>query len=181
MTEKCQREIENLKEAIEEIKIRDLPGLQKRRDSEGDLKMRQVWRREIDKRWTAICKKEDKIRGLEQIGFSTSEQTMIKKESPFFTSIHSDRSLGSRDLTKIGFSKVTGAFVEVELTRWSGFMSNVKGCGSLANKTDLNSVKILTDAEYEQKKGGDKIHEVSFIGNQKTVVHPDGTKEVFNN
>lgn len=180
MTEKCRREIEKLKLDINAIKTR-VEDLQKRRDQEVQWGNRKIWQKEINSLSNKIYGKEDKIKGLEQTGFSSSEQAIIKKESSFFLSIHSDRSLSSTDLTKIGFSKVTGTFVEVSLTHWSGLMSNVKGCGSLANKTDLNSIKILTDAEYEQKKGGDKIHEVSFIGSQKTVVHPDGTKEVFKN
>ena len=180
MTEKCQREIEKLKLNCNGIKTR-IEDLQKRRDQKINWGIRKILQKEIDSLYNKIYSKGDKITGLERTGFSTSERTAIKKESSFFISIHSDRSLGAKDLTKIGFSKVTGTFVEVELTRWSGFMSNVKGCGSLANKTDLNSIKILTDAEYEQKKGGDKIHEVSFIGSQKTVIHSDGVKEIFKN
>lgn len=181
MTEKCAKEIESIKVAVAEIQFQ-IDGLNKKRDGEIDWRYRDIWQKDINRRIATMYKKEEKIRELEGTGFSTREQASIKQEikMPHFITIQSEKSLGSMDRTTIGISKVTGGPIEVKSTRYSGFMSNVRGCGSLANTTEINSIKRLTDQEYEAKRTGDRIREVAFCGYEKTIIHPDGSIEKTN-
>jgi len=105
----------------------------------------------MDKIDDKIWKTEEKIRTIQKEEISTSERSVLAREAwDHFTTTFSEESLGKTSITKIGFSKVLNAYVEVDLTKYSSFMSNVKGCGSLANKKELHSWTIITKERFDE-------------------------------
>jgi hypothetical protein len=96
---------------------------------------------------------DEKIQSIEAQGVSTSERRGIVRAATEYGNewvlVKSDRSLGCSGATKVGFYKPLGAIFEVTYTRYNGFMRNVRGCGSLADTTSVNSVTRLMDGEAQ--------------------------------
>jgi hypothetical protein len=96
---------------------------------------------------------DEKIQTIERDGVSTGERNAIVRAATSHAGgwvlVRLDRSLGCSGATKVGFYKPLGAIFEVTYTRYNGFMRNVRGCGSLADTTSVNSVTRLMDGEAQ--------------------------------
>lgn len=117
--------------------------------------------------YNRVYKLEQKKEELKALGISTKRRTALKKELHKFKSIKLDKSLGSTDFVKVGKSNQLG-YVKVSGTRWSGFMSNVKGAKSLANTTDINHFELISKNEYDNYIAGKKTMTTSFMGATET-------------
>ena len=128
---KAVKEIAVIEAKIAEIKKEEMK-LQAKRDACSDYQIQKLIRRELDREFDKQFKAEAKLKTIQERGFSTSEATALKKEmrEGRMHQFGYERSLGCTNITKIGFSKVLNSYVKIGYTRWSGFMSNVKGCGS---------------------------------------------------
>lgn len=96
----------------------------------------------------------DKRSAIEKFGISSKELTKLKRELHGFRSIKYDRGLGSRDTVKVGYSKVLNSYVLVDSTSYTSFMRNVKGCGSLAGKTDISGFRLISKKTYDDILAG---------------------------
>jgi len=137
---------------------------------EKDWRMRRLYLQEESKIWNKCSNVEDKIKGIESEGISTTEHRALAKEAwDKFATIESERSLGARDYTKIGLSKALGGqYIKVSLTHFTSFMSNVKGCASLANKRELNHFEIITKEQYEEIIAKGKATYTTIFGGIET-------------
>lgn len=153
LTQKAEVEKTNLEKEIEQLKKQEKDFIERAANSEPSV--RKVFRKEANRIWNLIYKKEEKVRKLLEEKISTVERNSLSKESfetTNFIMINHDKSLGMTNITKIGFSKTLNVYVKVELVRYSGFMANVKGCASLANKREMDSFTILSGDEYDKLK-----------------------------
>jgi len=103
--------------------------------------------RKLDNKYYKI---QDRLSEIENIGFSTKERTSLKREIASFSTLSHSSNIGSRDRKVIGYSKVLQNYVIVGYTSYSGFMRNVRGMGSLAGTKDINSVKVISKAQYDR-------------------------------
>jgi len=115
-------------------------------------------------------KLEERVDKIKKFGVSPRELGSIKKELSGFVLLTSDRSLGSRNFTKIGLSTILNSYIKIKGVRYSGFMSNVRGMGSLANTTEIDSIELLSKEEYENLKKQDAIIKTSFAGATETKI-----------
>lgn len=171
LTAKAVKEVAVIEAKIAEIKKEEMK-LQAKRDNCSDYQIQKLIRRELDREYDKQFKAEAKLKTIQERGFSTSEATALKKEmrEGHMQQFGYERSLGCTSITKIGFSKVLNSYVKISYTRWSGFMANVRGCGSLANTVDLDKVEILTEAEHFALLNKERTNTVSFMGTQTTVL-----------
>lgn len=166
-TAKAVKEIAVIEAKIAAIKQEQVK-LQIKRDNCSDYQIQKLIRRELDREFDKQFKAEAKLKEIQERGFSTSEATALKKEmrDGHMHQFGYERSLGCTNITKIGFSKVLNHYVKISYTRWSGFMANVKGCGSLANTVDLDKVEILTEAEHFALRNQERTSTVAFCGTE---------------
>ncbi|MCK9273059.1 hypothetical protein M0P65_05940 [Candidatus Gracilibacteria bacterium] len=167
ITKKALTEIESLKSKKEELEKEKL-SLQQKIDleiSKKEWKYVHFVRKEQSKIFDKIFNTENKIELIEKRKISSSEWNKIKTEAlNSFTTISTEKSIGMSSVIKIGYSKTILQWIEVDITKYSSFMSNVRGCGSLANKKELNSITVLTLEQYNEKLGGTKEMTTSFMG-----------------
>lgn len=170
MTAKAVKEIGELEAKLAKGR-KEIERLQTLADTARDNITWKAYRKEADKLWTASYRYEDTIKLIKQSKISSSERNSLKREfkdggSGFYT-IESDRGLGYRTKTVIGKSKALGQYAKVTLTHYSGFMRNVKGCASMADKTDLDDFQILTEEEYNAILAkNERVVTTSFIGGE---------------
>jgi len=146
---KAQQEILELKHEIAEIEL-DI----KRKNDRAYKPNVESWlrdsiRKEVNALYNKQSKKEDKIREISEFGYSTREIGSLKRELAGFKSLSYHTSIGSRDIVKVGFSKALNNYVIVSYMKFTSFMRNVRGAGSLAGKSDINSIKIISQRQYE--------------------------------
>jgi hypothetical protein len=116
----------------------------------------------------------DKQTTIEKLGLSTNEKKAVLLSLPAFTKIHGDRSLGSSSVKAVGFVPKLNKYVLVEYTHYSSFMGNVRGMASLANKKDIDSIRVIDKSVYERITGNissrGTTHETHFMGaSQKKI------------
>jgi hypothetical protein len=97
---------------------------------------------------------DEKIDAIKKFGLATKEVARLKRELHGFRSIKYDSSLGMRSSEKIGYSKVLNSYVLVSATSYTSFMRNVKGCGSLAGKTDISGFRLISKKTYDDILAG---------------------------
>jgi hypothetical protein len=148
LTEKAKKEIEELN-AVIIAKEKETKVLEKRRQMERDSLYYKALNRELDSIWRKKNKAEETIKEIQKLGISTSENRNIKKEVSSFHNVKYDTSLGCRDVVAVGLSKTLNGYIKVEYTKFTSFMRNVKGCGSLANTMDFSSVEQITLVDYQ--------------------------------
>jgi len=143
MTVDARNEIEELKRNIEHYetegrRIWDRAGL--------SYKEKQtLTKRPSDMRW----KLEERKSEIEKLGLSTKERSALKREIESFSGLQYGSSIGSRDKVVIGFSKKLGKYLIVRYTKFSSFMRNVRGMGSLAGTKDIRSIKEISKRQYD--------------------------------
>lgn len=157
VTEKGLKEIDELKREIRELQAQKQRLQAKAWAPETDRYARKAYESEINKIWTKSYNKEDKIGIIQKLGISSSELTGLKKEVKGWLSLTHGSSLGSRDRTVIGYSKVLGNYVIVNYTEWTDFMRNVRGCSSMAGTKDIRSIKIISKEQYDRIVSQEKI------------------------
>jgi hypothetical protein len=114
-------------------------------------------------------KLNSKIDEIIRSGFSTGEETSIKKNLGSFKTISSDSSLGSRERTAIGYSKPLKSYVKVNYSAYNSFMRNVRGMGSLAGTKSIHSIKPITKKIYDNiSEGIEKKGQLSGGWGQRT-------------
>jgi hypothetical protein len=170
LTEKAKKEIKTLEDKITVYGI-DHSVILEAMLKLTDWKIRKYYQKDLKKAGNKIWKAQDKVEAIKKEGISTSERNALSKEAWVFTTIESDRSLGMTQYIKIGFSKVLNSYVQVELTRYSSFMSNVKGCGSLANKKVLDNFSITDKETYDEiiERNERKVS-TSFVGYEEKIM-----------
>lgn len=182
LTAKAAKEVAKYQERIA-LLARESEKLQERMHpkdgSRVDFIVYKALQSERNKVYNKQYNAEQKMEAIQKWGVSSSEKGALLRERHSFTCIESDRSLGSRDGIYIGQSKALGGkFVKIRVTHWSGFMSNVRGCGSLANTSDLNSFEVITEEEFNVLKSSDRKFTTSFCGTETRVVKADGATVV---
>lgn len=148
LTIKAKKEIKELNELII-AKEKETKVIEKRRQTEKDSLYYKALNRELDIIWRKKNKAEETIKEIQKLGISTSENRSIKKEVNSFSNIKYDTSIGCRDVAAVGLSKTLNGYIKVEYTKFTNFMRNVKGCGSLANTIDFSSVEQITVVDYQ--------------------------------
>lgn len=156
MTPKAEEEITNLlaKKSNLEADLRDLQG---RRNAAGyrDMIVVRAYDKESNKLHNQLFTMDERIETIKRNGISTGERNAIGRavtsSCNTWVTIQTDRSLGCNGATKVGYYKPLAMFFEVSYTRYNGFMRNVKGCSSLADKTQVGSVTRLTGEEARAK------------------------------
>lgn len=149
VTQKAQQQLNELNNDQKYIQNQK-DNLYSRLKGEQDAYMRKAITKQIsdlDRKYYNI---EDKKRTIEQIGYSTTEMSAIKRALPSFTSLSYDKTLGSSDKQKVGYVKSLNKYFIVRYTQYSSYMRNVRGMGSLAGTKDLGSVKEISKQVYEQ-------------------------------
>lgn len=160
--EQLEAEMSNLKSQSERIRQSSIPW---------DIK-----RREINRLDTRRWKLEERLDTIKELGMSTKEVGNFKKELSGFTMLNYNRNLGSRNSISTGFSKTLDSYVIVDSTRFNSFMSNVRGMGSLANTTDINSIKEISKSEYEDLLKKERSGTTSFAGATQTKIFKEEEK-----
>jgi len=175
ITKKGKEEIVKLKSEIVQLD-KEYISMCDRQSKEHDQLYRKALSKECDKIWRKKNAKETRISEIEKLGLSSKECLALKKELLHFKTIASERMLGSSDYTVVGQSKaLDGAYVKVTYCKWGSFMRNVKGCGSLAGKTDINEVVELPEKEYNELLNQNSVHKTSFMGgHSERIVTPNG-------
>lgn len=168
MTPKCEEEINKIKENIVVLKRKSDEILTRER-SESAWIIASALRKERFRIEDRIYKKEEKIRDLEKMEFSTSEQSKILRESDSFTLLELENSIGMKNVTRVGFSKVVNSNVVINFTRYTDLMRNVKGCGGLAGKKQINSITTVTEEEVIELKKKGRVNRTLFGGCHETV------------
>ena len=148
-TEKCLIEIQSYQKKLETAKAEEERLYNCRNSSSGELY--RMYNKEFCRANNKRYKIEEKIRELEEFGFSTREKTQILNSVDELKTITSDRGLGYRGYHKAGPCKVLGgALISINYTYWTNFMNNVKGCGSMAGKKTIGSLEIITEQQYQE-------------------------------
>jgi hypothetical protein len=161
LTPEAARELEEIKQKADYAQRQDNHYMQ-----QGFRHEASSWRG----KWARLY---DKQTELEKLGISTNEKKAILLTLPSMFSINSDRNLGTRGGTKVGFVAKLNAYVKVSYTKYTDFMHNVRGMGSLAGKTDIDSVEPISKETYEQITKG-----VQEAGGAKREVHFAGMTQV---
>lgn len=173
-TKKAQEEVEKLNEEIAYLKSEEKRYNDKAMAST-DSFVRKSYYSECNKIYNKIYKKEEKRDSIIAMGISSSEKTSVVKELYTYKTLKSSKTLGSTNYVKIGFSKKLNTYVKVEYTYFSNFMHNVRGCGSLANKKDIDAIHSLSEEEYNQLSNENRVSECYFMGaHEKKVMSPEG-------
>jgi len=146
---KAQQEIKKLMGEIKYLEGQTTRNNERYQDPNTDSWLRKHLGKENNSLWTKKYNKENKIREIKEMGYSTLEMAGLKRELCGFSSLSHGSSIGSRDRTVVGYSKKLGKYVIVSYTRWTDMMRNVRGCSSMAGKTDINSLKIISKAQYD--------------------------------
>ena len=170
LTDKATKEIEQIRKAIKSLE-NDLSLVNTSMVNANYITLKAL-QKERNVIWHRMYKKDEKIRQIEKIEISTSEFNQVKKESmesKNFVTIGIDRSLGMKGYIKIGWSKTLQSFIQVDLTYYTGFMSNVKGMRSLAGKLELNCVKRITEEEANELINKGCKHEENFINHSEKI------------
>lgn len=168
MTPKAQAEIEKLKLEADVLN-RTSVILRKKSYATTNQYEHKALKKESNSLQNKAYKKEEKIRDLERIGYSPLEQKAIMREADQFTTIESESSLGSKSTVRVGFSKTANALVKVEIHKFTDFMRNVKGCGSLAGKKGIDYIVPITQEEIDELKTRGKISRTLFCGNHEQI------------
>jgi hypothetical protein len=169
LTVKAQAEINKLKTEIENDRTARETLEKSRRAATNTYEIKAL-RKGSDHITKSIYRKEEKIRNIEGIGFSTSEVNAIKTEATAFTVITSDRGLGYRCSTRVGFSKTANCHIEIQIHFFTDFMRNVKCCSSLAGTKAINYLKKISKEELEEKISKGRTVQTSFIGTETKIV-----------
>ena len=140
LTPKAQQEISKLIGEIKEIDRQRDKNNEIYRNPNTDSWMRKQLQINNNSMSTKKFNKENKINFIEKIGCSTLEMSGVKRELSGFKSLTHGGDLYSRDLTKVGYSKKLGKYVIVSYTKWNSLK---------ANTTDINSIKIISKAQYD--------------------------------
>ena len=146
---KAQQEINKLKGEMNELERQNTRNNERYSDPKTDTWLRKHLAKENNSIWTKKNNKENKINTINEFGYATLEMSGLKRELSGFTSLTHSSSMGSRDRTVVGFSKKLGKYVIVKYTKWTGMMRNVRGCSSMAGNTDINSLKVISKAQYD--------------------------------
>jgi len=149
LTEKAKQEIEKLNS-----KLKSFKNIEVQLNEEmlhANSMVYKALQKERNKNYNQMYNAETKIENIKKDEFSTSEKNSLKREASFgnFKIIERRTSLGCRDYIKIGYSKTLNKYIIIGYTYFSGFMHNVKGCGSLANTYSINSVVEISKEEYD--------------------------------
>jgi hypothetical protein len=99
----------------------------------------------------------EKLEEIKKYGLAISELATLKRELSTFKSLSYGRSLGSKDNTVLGYSKVLNNYVIVNYTKWTDFMRNVQGCSSMAGQKDIRSIKIISKDQYDRIVSQEKV------------------------
>jgi hypothetical protein len=148
-TKKAQEEIKKLESEVVTTKISE-DTFWKRFTSATDKYLRKGLQLEYNKMVNKRQRLEDRINDISKLGFSTSEKRGISKERHFFTNIKYETSIGCRDVVAVGLSKTLNHHVKVTYTRFTSLMSNVRGCGSLANTIDFQNIELISEEEFKK-------------------------------
>jgi len=149
LSEKAKQEIGKLNSKLESLKNTKAQLIEEM--SHASSMVYKALSKEENKNYNKIYSIETKIKNINKDGISTSEKNSLKREASFgnFKMIERSSSLGCRDYIKIGYSKTLNKYIMIDYTYFSGFMHNVKGCGSLANTYSINSVIEISKEEYD--------------------------------
>ena len=169
MTNKAKKEIEVLTQKRDAVKA-EIAALSIKEESSQDYQVNKLLRAERNKLYNKEFNYDRKLETVAKHGYSTAEESAVKKELPCFHQFSYDRSLGMTNLTKVGMSKVLNSHVKVSYVRYSGFMSNVKGCGSLANTTSIDTIEFLTPEQYQELLNQERASSTSFCGTENRVL-----------
>lgn len=168
MTPKAQEEIDTLKLAAD-VLISQATALRTKSYATSNRYECKALQKESVQLRNKAYRKEEKILHLERMGYSSLEQKAIMKEADAFIIVESERSMGSTSVIKVGFSKTASQLIKVEVHKFTDFMRNVRGCGGLAGKKELNYIVPITQEEIDELKTRGKISRTLFCGNHETT------------
>jgi hypothetical protein len=164
MTPPARMEVENLQRLQNDIERKE-KDIYNNENIPWDLRRREA-NRLSNKRYQI----EDKIRGIKELGISTGEKRALStsiRSGGAWTKIKSERDLSGTTYSAIG--RFLGKLVRVQYTKWSSFMSNVKGMGSYAGKTDIVSISEISPEDYNSFMKQERTSTVSFMGKTETT------------
>jgi hypothetical protein len=146
---------------------REIETLNKEADNASSYDVKKLIYHQINKLRNKIYTHENKIESIKKLNISTSEMTKLKKELYDFHVLERERSLGTTSLTVVGNSKVIGP-CKVGYTKYSSFMSNVRGCGSLANTTSIHTIEKITKEQLDELIKTNGKSTTAFFGGSQT-------------
>jgi hypothetical protein len=134
------------------------------------MEMHNMYKREMNACDRKMSNLDDRIRELQNLKLSSGEKRSLMKEMDNMTALKSDRDLANTNIVKVGWSDTLGSYVKIKYTKWSSFMSNVRGMGSLAGKKEIDDVEKISKEEYESLIGTPRTQTTSFMGATQTFV-----------
>jgi hypothetical protein len=147
---------------------KEIESLNREADNAPSYDVKKLIYQQVNKLRNKIYVHENKIESIKKLNISTSEMTKLKKELCNFHVLKRDRSLGMTGITVVGNSKVIGP-CRVGYTRYSGFMSNVRGCGSLANTTSVHTIEKITQEQLDELMKTEGKSTTVFFGSSQAV------------
>lgn len=169
MTAKAKKEIEGLNEKIAGFRNSEAYFEKRLVDVKNYDERRMYWK-EIGKIHTKIDAASDKIVRIQDERISTSERNTLTREAwDKFETLEYERSLGMTSYIKIGYSKVIGEYVSAQLVRYNGFMRNVKGCSSLADKREMISFVVMDKTWYDGIIARNEKRTINMAGEERIV------------
>jgi len=149
MTPKAETQIVELKHDIQLLQERE-KGIREQQFLSNDMYTRQMYSRELSRLYSDIARKEETLKTIEEQGISSHERGAIIKALTGFHTLSSDKSLGSRRVVAVGYVKTLDSYAVVTYTKWSGFMRNVQGMASMAGKTEIDNIELISEVKYQQ-------------------------------
>lgn len=148
-TKKAQEEIKKLEGEVTTTKISE-ETFYKRMCNATDKYLRKGLNQEYNKFVNKRQRLEERLQEISKLGFSSTEKRAISKERYSYSNIKYETSLGCRDVVAVGFSKALNHHVRVTYTRFTSFMRNVRGCGSLADTVDFQNIELISEEEFKK-------------------------------
>ena len=144
MSEKCKKEIEKVEGDLKIAQEENTKWTIKAGKATGEEY--RLFCKERNRYSNKCYRLEDKIKQLKENKLSTSELNSLKKELSScntvkydlkkelssFNTVKYEWQLGLRGIEVVGYSKVLNSNVFIAYCKFTNFMHNVKGCGSLA-------------------------------------------------
>ena len=119
-----------------------------------------------DKAWKIL----DKVQEFGKIGLTAIEINKLYDDGGVV--INLDKDIIGQRVVKVTFFKYLKVYVKYSYHKYSGYMANVRGCGSLAGKKELDSFEIITQEEYNNYANGPKQQTINFMGHAETKIVP---------
>ncbi|HNQ19443.1 MAG TPA: hypothetical protein PKI46_00115 [Bacteroidales bacterium] len=168
-TEKGIAQIAKWQEAYNEAIANEERLENKLHESKSDI-LRSHYRKLTNQAWNKAYKIIEKVEDFAKYGLTTTE---IKKLADINgTLVSLDKDIIGTEAIKVAYFDYLKIYVKYSFHRYSGIMSNVRGCKSLAGKKEIRLFEVITKEEYENYINGPKTTTTTFMGSRQVKVTP---------